>query len=282
MRKAWVGISLIFVAFPAFAAVEYDFVQRTQSDIEQMRPSTLTGRAIIDGDRSRVDFQTGDLYPPDTYCISLNGSRTLTFVDPALKSYTEINSASVASSIGSSNITLTNLKSDMQKLDDHPKLAGISTEHYRLTISFDMTVQYRSMPLRQSVLTEIDKWTSIEFGDISDTFLAANSIRTGNPQLDAVMDLETTRIKGFPLKQTVKITTRNLQGVVPGSKLGLSEVRTQSRELIVTSIKRTTPEPSAFMVPKSYRRNDTQAIAEKQAQTQVTVLSFEEGKQQEK
>ena len=281
MRKAWVGILLIFVAFSAFPAVQYDFTQHTQSDIEQIRPSNLSGRAIIDGDRSRVDFVTGDLYPPGTYCISTNGSRTLTFVDPIMKSYTEVNAASVAAAVGQANITITNLKSDVQKLADHPFLAGLSTEHYRLTINFDVTVEFHSMPLRQSVQTEIDKWTTIEYADVADTFLAASPIRTGNQQIDDVIDLETNKVKGFPLKQVVKITTTNLQGTAPGSKLPLSAVRTQSREMIVTSINRLpSADPNAFKLPASYRRNDTQALAEKATQTRVTVLSFDENKSQ--
>ena len=278
MRKVLGGIFLILVALPAFPAVEYDFTQRTHSDIDQIRPTNLSGHAVIDGDRSRVDFLTGDLYPPNTYCISTNGSRTLKFVDPVMKSYTEVNSVALAAAIGQTNITVANLKSDLQKLDDHPRIAGTGTEHYRLTITFDMTVQIRTMPLRQSVKTEIDKWTAIEFGDIADTSLNASTIRTGNQQLDDVIDLEATKIKGFPLKQTVKITTTNLQGVAPNSKLAFNPVRTQTREMMVTSIKRMpTVDPSAFLLPASYRRNDTQALAEKAAQTRVTVLSFEEG-----
>ena len=281
MRKVWVGILLIFVAFSAFPAVQYDFTQRTQSDIEQIRPSNLGGRAIIDGDRSRVDFLTGDLYPPGSYCLSTNGSRTLKFVDPAMKSYTEVNTASVAAALGQSSISVSNLKSDMQKLSDHPTIAGVSTEHYHLTISFDMTLEFHSMPLRQSVQTEIDKWTTIEYADIADAFLAASPIRTGNQQIDDLIDLETNKVKGFPLKEVVKITTTNQQGTAPGSKLVLSPVRTQSREMIVTAIKRIpSADPTAFVLPASYRRNDTQALAEKASQTRVTVLSFDEGKTQ--
>src|SRR5436853_5022854 len=111
MRKVWVGIFLIFVALSASAAVEYDFTQRMQSDVDRSRPSNLSGHAVIDGDRSRIDFNTGDLYPPGTYCISNNGSRTLVFVDPGMKSYTEVNSAALSAAIGQSNITMANLKS---------------------------------------------------------------------------------------------------------------------------------------------------------------------------
>jgi len=275
MRKAWVGISLIFVAFPALAAVQYDFIQHTQSDIAQLPPTNLSGRATVDGARSRVDFISGDLYPPGTYCISTNGSRTITFVDPVMKSFTEFNASMVSAAIGSSNITVENLKSDVTKLDDHPAFAGVSTDHYRLAIDFNITVVFHSMPLRQIVHTEIDKWTTIEYGDIADTFLAAAAIRTGNQQLDHLIDLESTKIKGFPLKQTVKITTTNPQGVAPNSKLGFNPVRTQSRELVITSITRGEADKKFFVVPASFKRNNVQQLAEKSAQTQVTILSFD-------
>src|SRR5437870_10110845 len=163
MRKVWVGISLIFVAVPAFAAVRYDFIQRTQAEGAQVPQSNLSGRAVIDGDRSRVDFVGGDVYPPGTYCISTNASHTLTFVDPVMKSYTEVNTASVAAAIGAGNITVDNLKSSVNKLEDHPNIAGAITDHYRLEIDYDITVIYRSTPLKQSVHTDIDKWTSIEY-----------------------------------------------------------------------------------------------------------------------
>ena len=222
MRNVWVGISLIFVALSAFPAVEYDFTQRMQSDVDRSRPSNLSGHAVIDGDRSRVDFTTGDLYPPGTYCISNNGSRTLIFIDPGMQSYTEVNSAALSAAIGQSNITMTNLKSNMQKLPDHPAIAGISTEHYRLSISFDMSVMFRSMPLKQAVTTEIDTWTTIEYGDVADTFLAASSLHTGNQQLDDLIDLQTTKLRGLPLKQVVKITTTSLEKALPNSRLARS------------------------------------------------------------
>jgi len=268
---------LTFVVFPASAAVQYEFIQHTQSDVSLSRPSNLTGRALIDGDRSRVDFLTGDLYPPGTYCL-VEGSRRMTFVDPVRKSYTEINGTALAAAMGSNSILISNLKTDTNKLEDHPFFAGVSTDHYRLSIDFDMAVQFHSVPLRQSVHAEIDKWTTIEYADVSDAF-ASSVVRTGNAEVDKIIDLETGKLRGFPLKQTVKITTRNLQGQIPNSKLALSETRTQSREILVTSIKRVDVQPLDFVLPASYQRNDMQAVAEKQARTQFTVLSFEEGKQ---
>jgi hypothetical protein len=246
---------LLLFSFSAFGAVQYDFHQVSRSDSSSIPPTEFTARAFIDGESSRVEFLAGNAYPPGTYVISTNGSRTLTFVDPGLKSYTELSTSSVAASIGTSNITVENPRYDFAKLEDSPIIAGIPTDHYRLTISYDITVSFGTMPLKQQVRTIIDKWTTVQFGDIAESYLASGGIRTGNLELDAILDAETTRIKGFPLKQTIEIITTNMRGgAIPGSKLALSPTRTQKREITVTSIKQVPPKPAAFAVPVTYRR----------------------------
>ncbi len=276
MKNVWVGIAVLLAAFSAFGGVQYDFMQRSQSEIETIPSNELTGRAIIDGDRSRVDFiSSNNSYPVGAYVISTNGSRTLTYVDPLMKSYTEVNAAAVAAAIGTSNIKVANLKSDVVKLDDHPVIAGISTDHYHMTISYDMTVTIRSKALSQSVRTEVDKWTTVALGDVSETFLSNSGVHTGNPEIDQLIALETTKIKGLPLKEVTKTTLRNLEGALPNSQLKLSEVRTMIRELVITSIKQVKPDPSVFSVPLNYKK--TSGEPTKAQQTQVTILSFDPG-----
>lgn len=276
MRNAWVvGIAVLFASLSAFGGVQYEFIQRSQSEIESIPSAELTGRAIIDGTRSRVDFVSGTSYPPGAYVISTNGSRTLTFVDPLMKSYTEVNAGAVAAAIGTSNIKIDNLKSDVVKLDDHPDIAGVSTDHYHLTMTYDMTVTIRSMPLRQSVRTEIDKWTTVIFGDISETFLSNAGVHTGNAQIDQLIDLETTKIKGLPLKQVIKTTLNNLQGAVSNSELKLKQVRSMTREMVITSIKQINPDGSSFAIPLNYKKTDGEPM--KDHATEVTILSFQPG-----
>src|SRR5579872_905986 len=54
------------------AAVQYEFRQTTHSDLESMPPTDVTGRGIIDGDRSRVEFLSGTGFEIGTYIISTN------------------------------------------------------------------------------------------------------------------------------------------------------------------------------------------------------------------
>ena len=41
----------------------------------------------------RIEFLTGNAYPPGTYMIATNGSRTMTFIDPSKKTFVEVNAA---------------------------------------------------------------------------------------------------------------------------------------------------------------------------------------------
>jgi hypothetical protein len=266
---------LVVTASSASAAIQYEFRQTTTSDLESIPSTDCAGRAIIDGDRSRVEFVTGNAYPPGTYVIATNGSRTMTFIDPSRKSFVEVNAASVASSIGSRKITVANKKIDVARMPDQIIIAGFPTDHYRMTMSYDITVAFGSMPLTQTVKTTIDKWTTNAFGDVGDTFLASGALHTGNPDLDELMSAENTNIKGFPLKQIVNVTTVNSHAAQnTSSQLHMNRTVTQTSELLVTSIQpKATINVATFAVPLTYHKagpihDDTQKAP-------VQVLSME-------
>src|SRR5688572_10214812 len=161
MKRIWMGVALILVAHAAFAAIQYEFIQSSRSDSDGLPPMDLSAKAIIDGSKSRVDFVSGNAYPPGTYVISTDGARLLHFIDPTQKSYTEVSTLSIASAIGMSNIMIENLKSSVSRLEDQQLIAGLPADHYRLTLTFDITVTFKNRPLKQSIRTEIDKWTTV-------------------------------------------------------------------------------------------------------------------------
>jgi hypothetical protein len=234
---AFAVMLLVITAPSALAGIQYEFRQTTSSDLESIPATDCVGRAIIDGDRSRVEFLSGNAYPAGTYIITTNGSRSMTFIDPSRKSFVEVNAASVATSIGARKITIANKKIDVTKMPDQPTVAGIPTEHYRLIMSYDITVAFGNLPLTQTVKTTIDKWTTSAFGDIGDTFLASGALHTGNPDLDDLISAENSNIKGFALRQIVNVTTINNRAPVNGeTQLKVNRTVTQTRELLVTSI----------------------------------------------
>ncbi|HEU4521397.1 MAG TPA: hypothetical protein VFT12_05295, partial [Thermoanaerobaculia bacterium] len=153
-------MALTLFAHAAFAAVQYEYIQTSRSDADGMPPIDMSAKAVIDGSRSRVDFISGNAYPPGTYVVSNDGARKLQFVDPTQKTYTEVNTLSIASAIGMSNIKVENLKSSVTRLDDQQLIAGIPTNHYRLSLAFDVTVIFSGRPLKQHFRAEVDKWTT--------------------------------------------------------------------------------------------------------------------------
>lgn len=272
--KKLLAIALLLVACPTFAAIQYEFFQKSSSDNSDLPPADVSGRTTIDGDRSRIDFIGGNVYSPGTYLIATNGTRRLLFVDPIHKTYSEINTLGVVTALGSSSITIENLKSSVDKLTDHQIIAGQPTDHYRLQLTYDITVNFRGMPLKQSVRTVIDKWTTLAFGDlVSDALTTTGSVQTGNAQVDELIAVETTKIKGFPLKQSVSITTTNIRNAQVASKVNVPASRTRTREMEVTTIRQLASiDPLTFTVPAAFRKLD---VSDKPAETPSKVLTFE-------
>ncbi|HEX6098466.1 MAG TPA: hypothetical protein VF432_19275 [Thermoanaerobaculia bacterium] len=267
MKNLLVTVALTLIAASASAAIQYEFVQKNTS-ADPVEPVTdLTARAVIDGDRSRVDFVGGNLYPPGTYVISTDGSRRLQFVDPTKQWYTEVNTTSVATALGASNIRISNLKSSMETRDDRPVIAGYPTEHSRLTITYDISVTMKSIALKQHVRTEVDTWTTSQFPSAT-VMSFLSGLRTGNPEIDRLLEVESTRVTGFPLRQTV--TTRAVADLPPSrSEIKTPTSRTIVREMWVTSIREVPPDSALFSIPPAYRRTDVQE-APKAARETVT------------
>jgi hypothetical protein len=276
IRKSGLVVGLLFICHAAGAAVQYEFQQTLRSDAGGQPPMQYTGRAVIDGDRSRVDIISGNAYSPGVYVISTNGSRTLAFVDPIRKMYAEVNAGNVAAAVGANNITIDTLASSTSKLEDHPVIAGVPTDHYRLTLTYDITLMMGTIVLKQNVHTIVDKWTTVMFGDVTENFLANNGLRTGNAKLDEIFEIETTKIKGFPLRETMQTLTtdaRNAASTALAREGGYSRSRTQTREMTITSIRQTEVSPTTFTIPVTYHKEESSD--EKLAQTQVQTLSME-------
>jgi hypothetical protein len=265
MKNSLFAAVLAMLAFPAFGAIQYDFLQKNTMDDTAVPSTDLSARAVIDGQRSRVDFLSGNTYPPGTYVVSKDGSRRLFFVDPLNKWYTEFNTDGVASAIGASSLKVENTKASVEKLPDELVIAGIKTEHYQITLTYDITLDVRAMSLKQNVKTIIDNWTTAQFGDIVHTAFAS-STRTGNAAIDELLDAEMSKVHGFPMRQVVTIHTRiDLPQIQ--SQLKLPSTRTIVHETSVTAVRELTADPALFNIPAGYRRADTPELPKTATQT---------------
>lgn len=269
MKRLLVTVVLALLAFPTFGAIQYEFMQRNTSDDSVVPATDLSARATIDGDRSRVEFLSGNLYPPGTYAIS-DGSRRIYFVDPTKKWFTEINTSTIATALAASNLKIENVAATVEPMADKQTIAGIEADHYRITMSYDITMVRRSMPLKQHVKMEIEMWTTTRFGSLRHASIS-NGLRTGNADIDRVLDAETTKIPGFPLQQ--KVTVRTKYDLPARSNIKTPTARTMTREMWVTKIQETQVSPALFAFPSTYRRASTPELPKQASE----VLTFEPG-----
>jgi hypothetical protein len=264
MKRLLVTLALVLIAVPCFAAIQYEFMLKNTSDDAAKPSSDMTGRATIDGFRTRIEFISGTLYPPNTYVISTDASGRLYFVDPAKQWYTEVNTAGIATALGASGIKIENVKATTETLPDRNRIAGLDTDHYRITINYDITISMKTIPVKQHVQTEIDSWTTMQFGDIPQSFLTRSN-HTGNAELDQLLDAQSSRVSGFPLRQLV--TTRTKYDVPARSKLDRPNSRTMTRETWITKIQEIQAEASQFTIPVSFRRADQPELPKSASQT---------------
>jgi hypothetical protein len=270
MKKLLVTVALLLFAVSASAAIQYEFTQKNSTPAAVEPVTDLTARAFVDGDKSRVDFIGGTLYPPGTYVISTDAARRLLFVDPTKQWFTEFDTATIASALGNSNIKISNFKSTFETREDRPVIAGHATEHSRLQMRYDITVTVKGIPLKQHVQTDVDTWATSDFAASSAATSFLSTVRTGNLDIDRLLDTEAMKVKGFPLRQTV--TTRTVADLPPSrSELKIPTTKTIVREMWVSSIRETSANPSMFILPVGYRRADVPDVPKAATQT----LSFD-------
>ncbi len=268
-----IGFALL-LASPSFAAVEYQFRQTTRSDQATVPSVPVTGRAVLDGENTRVDYLSGSSFEAGTYLIARRDQGKLLIVNPKDKTYSVTDLTAVATSIGNRGIRIQNLKTKLTKMDGRPIVAGLPTDHHRLEASYEMTVQFGELALTQNIQTVVEKWTTEAFGDAGQSALTEGPLRTGNEEIDRLIEAETSKVSGLPLRQVVTITTTPAN-VRTTSQLKMNGRRRHISEMIVTSIQARDIEQSYFEVPSGFTR--VQEIKSGVQEHAVETLSMEPG-----
>jgi len=243
------SVLVALVALPATAAVQFEFRQVTVSDSQLAKPTTVIGRAVVDGDRSRVDYLEGSSAGVGNYVISKASTRDLTLVNPEKKTFMTRHSQPVVDN-QTLKFSVSGLKLDMKDMGEGPAIAGYPTHYYRLVAHYNVSLKVGSLDLEQAVETIVEKWTTDAFGDVALSFFSDDPAQSGDPDLDQLMEAEISKIPGLPLRQIVTVTARlNEQAIARNSQLKINPTRTQRTEMVVTKVGRITAAKGTFDVP---------------------------------
>lgn len=270
IRAGAVGLLMaVAAAAPLAAGVRYEFRHTTRSEVRQMPSVQSRGEAWLDGDRVRVEYRGPSLYG-DNVTVIANGNRNMWILDRDNRTYEEVNLGAYTRAMSGLPITISNLKSNLERQPGNPVVAGFPTEHWKLSTSYDLRVSVGEVTLEQRVETVIEKWTTQAFGSITDPLQAPEVLRTGNEQLDRLIELEWMKMEGFPLRQTTSITTRDIKPQRRKNRsLDLTAPRRQSSEVLVTTIEFADPAPALFQLPGGYSKQEPKAD-----RTAVTTLTL--------
>ncbi len=278
MKRISILVALVVLLFsiPCSAGIEYEFQQVTRFDSSLEPPSRTLGRAVMDGDQSRVDYLKGSTTGAGQYVITRSGSAVLYIVNPEHKTYLVRDpSALTAGTVQRLGLKISNLDTKVDDLGPGPSIAGQPTHHYRFTASYDLTIEVGTIPLTKRVETTVEKWTTSAFPEIQSAPIPGSLQSTGNAEVDRLISDETSRIPGFPLQQIISVVTRmDPKKVDASSILKVKPSRTQRSEMVVTRIQRTTVPPATFEVPAGYTRTDQPMGSEDEQK--IHILSMED------
>ncbi|HVR42622.1 MAG TPA: hypothetical protein VMS56_04185 [Thermoanaerobaculia bacterium] len=278
-RSLILAVVVVLAAASLEAAVLYDFRQTARTDSTGPVAGEIEGKGVIDGDRSRVDFLRGNLYSKGSYIISIRGAQQILLVNPKRKSYAEIDLSAVANRLASGDLKITNLKTRVDKLPDHPTVSGFPTDHYRVETTYQITWTGGPLPLTQSVKTVVEKWTTNAFGDVAESFLDESALRTGDPAFDQLIEAETSKIKGLPLRQLTTVTAQGTGSLAQSSsRVSTPPTRTHVTEILLSNIRMESVPSATFEIPDDFRKAEHGDSAADE--TRVHVLSLEEARPQ--
>lgn len=264
MRNIILAAAVIFLVLPIAAApgaIQYEFKQITKTDPPSEKPRIMKGSVFLDQGMSRVDYSKDSSSGAGTWIISRNGGRDMIYVDPKSKTYLVNSTGDLSETLGGVQLQISNLVLDSRHLGSGPVMAGYPTDHYRITATYDVSISLGPIPLVQHVETVIDKWTTTAFGDVGATYFRGNLPHSGDPEIDRIIEAETTDAPGFPLRQISSITTTLSNRNLPKStQIEVPRKRRQTTELVVTKVGRAESEPSRFQIPASYNPIDQSSL----------------------
>ena len=262
-RASLVALLLLALAGTASAAIHYQAT--TTTDNPQGVDFKMVVEAWIDGEKARIEFkESGNpMAPAGAYIVTRDGGKTLFLVDPEAKTYAHWDIEALMRMAGAvlegmgGLVKIEFSEPQVGKLldEDGGLVAGLPTRHPRYRSTYSMQVRVIGMKQASQVESVQDYWVTRELSDVAlGVWLRSEPPRTGNEDLDRLIDSEMGKIDGFPLKTvTVSKTT--------GGRKGQRETVTRT-EMVVTDLDTRAPAPAAaqFEVPPGY--TETQMLPE--------------------
>lgn len=236
------------VCSQAPAAVEF-----TASISSGPRDKSIT-RGLVDGLNARIEFVEGKSTGMEkgSYMITRDGGKTITMVNPEDKSFMKIDPEQMAATAGQMMnatkgfMSMTFKNPTVETLEDEkgPAMLGMPTRRVKTKTAYTLETSVFGTKNVSQVTREDEMWVTTKMNDPGfNLWQKQRRIKTGNEDIDKLIELEAGKVKGFPLKTVSKTVTRDAKG----------REETTSTVYELTALKDTSAPKTAFDIPSDYK-----------------------------
>jgi hypothetical protein len=232
----------------ASAGLYYEAVTTTQGK-GQGDMGNMKVKAWVDGNSAKVEFadSKNEMMKKGTYLLTTDGGTTIYLVNPKEKTYSvwDMNAMMqfAGGAMGMMKMTITDPKVERLLEESGPAILGYPTTHYKSRTSYAMSVSVIGMKSQSTIVKEQETWATTALADAGFGIWLRNAPKSGNEELDKLVEAEMGMVKGVPLK-TVTVTTTT------DTKRKKAETSTMTME--VTTLQAMDVAESNFAIPDGY------------------------------
>ena len=250
MKQLFFAYAAVLLATaPVWAGLEF----QTQTSDKQGIVATTHG--FVDGAKAKIVFVSGRSGPgmqKGNYMLSQDGGKNIYLVNPEEKSYMKLNLDQIATQVGQFmdmakgfvSMKFSEPKIETLLNERGPTMHGYPTEHIKQRTAYTISTSIFGQKDTTAMSREDEIWITKSIKDPGMQIWALQrSIRTGNKEIDKIIEAEAKKLNGIPLK-TISVTTTRKGN-------GQTDVVTAVNQ--ITAIKKSRIEPSTFAPPQGYR-----------------------------
>jgi hypothetical protein len=212
-----------------------------------------TVRVSVEGESLKTEFVTsmGPTFPAGAYMLTRDAGKTFYLVFPTDKVYMPWNLQETLAGAGALTGAFPGFKMEIKDykvettLDEEgPVMLGLPTRHYKFRTSYAMEMTIMGQASSTVHAQEEEIWATAKFNSlVIEAWQKNQAFKTGNAQIDVLIEQSKKKVKGLPLKHITNTT------MTMGGRGQPTASRTVTE---VTEIKEEKVPESAFAIPADY------------------------------
>ncbi len=243
-------IAILILPFILFSDLLYEFSGRSWTD-ENKKEIPIEGAVYLKSPTFfRVEFKKSEnpMLSEDSVILSKD-LKSVYLLNTKDKTYAELDFEKLMQSMANITGSLLNLQIENPKVEvragnEDKNILGFPCKHIIVETSYDMKMKVLFIKNKQKIHYISQYWIAKDFPLILKDYYQEKSFKTGIPDLDKLIEQETSAVKGMVLKLKKVTETKNEKG----------EISKVYEETEIIKIEEKDLPSSYFEIPKDYKK----------------------------